>query len=224
MILFENLITDGLDRMIESILLEGTHYDKRAVDIIVNSGLFDQETSQKIIDGLFRQDIHAFVHAPAWLEKYLLGIARMLVEEANGDRSRAQEFLIECPVIYDRYLEYIKQIRDKLNSDKDRLNLDDKFNQKMSYNDVKKKVEEIQDQLDKQSHEQLVNKKFNKDPSYNIIFIDSYDQMNQLFGGHWTGDGSSDAYAGGGGTAWCHANSKNVYNQWTQQRKFRFFG
>ena len=70
-------------------LLEGTKYDKKASKIISDSGLYDENTSDKIIDALFHEDIHAFNHSPSWLEKYLLGIARMLVEEANGDRGRA---------------------------------------------------------------------------------------------------------------------------------------
>ena len=218
--LFENLIVDSTDKLIESILLE-THYDKKAADIIVNSGLFDQETSQKIIDGLFRQDIHAFIHSPSWLEKYLKGIARMLVEESNRDKSKAQEFLVECPTIYDRYLEYIKQIRDKL-SDKEKLALDDEFVQKMSYSDVKKKVEEIQDQLDNESKDKLSKMKFSAN-SYQLVPIESYEQMHNLFGGHLTGDGSSDKYAGGGGTAWCHTNSENVYNSWVDSDKYKFF-
>ena len=209
-------------RLVESLYLtEGTKYDKQAVKIIVDSGLFDYETSQKIIDGLFRQDIHAFVHSPSWLEKYLKGIARMLVEESNGNRQKAQAFLTECPGIYDRYLEYIKQIRDKLN-DKDTLALDDQFIQRMSYSDVKKKVEEIQDQLDKESKDKLANMKFG-DTSYQLIQIKSYDQMHNMFGGRLTGDGSSSKYAGGGGTAWCHANSQDVYDQWTQRGKHKFF-
>ena len=60
-------------------LTEGTRYDEQAAKIIADSGLVDLDTSKKIIQGLFTQDIHAFNHSPNWLEKYLKGIARMLV-------------------------------------------------------------------------------------------------------------------------------------------------
>ena len=100
-------------RVREELLLEkGTDYKKQAVKIISNSGLFDEETSTKIIDGLFRQDIHAFNHAPAWLEKYLKGIARMLVQYCDGDKSKAQQFLTECPSEFEYYLTWVKQNRE----------------------------------------------------------------------------------------------------------------
>ena len=40
--------------------------------------------------------------------------------------------------------------------------------------------------------------------------------MHRLYGGRATGDGSSDQYAGNGGTAWCHTNSKDVYDSWVK--------
>ena len=54
---------------------EGTHYDKKASEMLAKSGLFDAETSDKIIDGLYKQDIPAF-HGSGhnWLSKYLKGI------------------------------------------------------------------------------------------------------------------------------------------------------
>lgn len=99
---------EQLNKIDEKILAEGTHYDKKAVKIIVDSGLFSEEVATEIIDALFTEDIHAFVHAPAWLEKYLVGIANMLVKYCGGDASRAQSFLTECPSVFDQYLTIIK--------------------------------------------------------------------------------------------------------------------
>lgn len=201
----------------EELLLEkGTDYKKQAIKIISNSGLFDEETSTKIIDGLFRQDIHAFNHAPAWLEKYLKGIARMLVEYCDGDRSKAQSFLTEGVSILNEYLEWVKQNREKIGNQ-----LDDEFNNNLHYQDVKNKVEEIEKQRDEQSKQELSKMKFNSKSNYTLVPINSFDEFNSKYGGRVTGDGSSDAYAGGGGTAWCHANSESTYDNWTTGgRKF----
>ena len=193
----------------------GTRYDKQAAKIISDSGLFDEETSNKIIEALFREDIHAFVHAPNWLEKYLKGIARMLVEEANGSQSRAQSFLTECPDVFEKFLTYVKENRDKLGGN----SFDQKFVSQMSYQDVKNFNDDLQAARDKQSTEELANMQFS-DSNFELVPIESYHQMHELFGGRLTGDGSSDKYAGGGGTAWCHTNSESTYNNWRRRGKF----
>ena len=201
----------------EELLLEkGTDYKKQAIKIISNSGLFDEETSTKIIEGLFRQDIHAFNHAPAWLEKYLKGIARMLVEYCNGDPSKAQPFLTECTSVFNEYLEWVKQNREKLGNQ-----LDDEFINNLHYQDVKDKVEKIEKQRDEQSQQELSKMKFDSKSNYTLVPINSFEEFNSKYGGRATGDGSSDKYAGGGGTAWCHANNEDTYNNWTKGgRKF----
>lgn len=207
-----------LNRFYEQQLNEGTKYDKKAVKIIVDSGLFDESTSTKIIDALFKEDIHAFVHSPAWLEKYLVGIARMFVQYCNGDKSKAQTFLTECPNVFEQYLTIVKEEREKL-GEKERISYDNKFNNEMSYEDVKNRLEKIQNDRDEKAAAELKDMKF-ESSNYELIPIDSYEQMHDLFGGHWTGDGSSDMYAGSGGTAWCHTNSKSVHDGWTNRGKF----
>lgn len=205
----------------ENILLEGTRYDEQAAKIISNSGLFDEETSKKIIDGLFKQDIHAFVHAPNWLEKYLKGIARMLVEECNGDNSKAKPFLEECYPIFNNYLTWVKDVRPKLD-EKQQKAFDDNFINNLHYKDVKEKVDSIADELDKKSKEELSKMQFKDKSNYSLIPIDSFEEFNELYGGRATGDGSSDKAAGRGGTAWCHANGEDTYNTWTKGKK-KFF-
>ena len=121
-------------------LTEGTHYDTNAAKKLADSGLFDLETSEKIVSGLKDTDIAAFNHSPNWLVKYLIGIIRMLIEYADGDREKAQQFLLESPSIFNEYLFYVKQIRPKLNSDSDRVKFDNKFNEQMSYEDVKAEI------------------------------------------------------------------------------------
>ena len=158
-----------LEDIKEALLLEkGTDYKKQASKIISNSGLFDEETSTKIIDGLFRQDIHAFNHAPAWLEKYLKGIARMLVEYCNGDKSKAEGFLTECPGVFEQYLTWVKENREKVGTQ-----LDDEFVNKLSYKEVKDKVEELQQELEKKSKDELSKMKFTNKSDYTLVPIDS---------------------------------------------------
>lgn len=198
-------------RLIEQILTEGTKYDKLAAKIISDSGLFDEETSNNIIQALFREDIHAFTHSPSWLEKYLKGIARMLVDYANGNPSTAQSFLNECPAVFDEYLTWIKENRTEENKNK----LDSNFIDKMSYQDVKDFLDELQAERDKESKDKLSQMEFNQS-NFSLVPINSYEEMHSKYGGRATGDGSSDKYAGGGGTAWCHTNNEGVYNGWTQ--------
>jgi len=199
-------------RLIEDVLTEGTKYDKKASQKLASSGLFDEETSDKIIQSLFKEDIHAFVHSPAWLEKYLVGIARMIIEEADGDRTKAQRFLEECPSVFDEYLTWVKENREKIGADV----VDKEFNETMHYQDVKDKLDKIREERDKESKNKLSQMNFEEKSNYTLVPIDSYEQMHKLYGGRATGDGSSDKYAGGGGTAWCHTNSESTYDYWVR--------
>ena len=195
----------------ENRLVEGTDYRKQAIKILVDSGMFTEATATKIIDGLYRQDIHAFNHAPAWLEKYLKGIARMIVEECEGNIYNVQSILTECPNVFNQYLYWVLENRDKVGTQ-----IDNEFIQKMSYQDVKDKIEEIQAQRDAQSKDELSKMDFSKSSHYSLVPIDSYEQVHNLYGGNATGDGDDleGYYAGNGGTAWCHTNSQNTYNNW----------
>lgn len=198
------------------VLEKGTKYDEKASEILANSGLFDLETSKKIIEGLFRQDIHAFVHSPSWLEKYLKGIARMIVEESDGDPSKAQQFLETCPKVFNEYLTWVKDERPKVGN-----SLDNEFIDKMSYQDVVDKIKSIRDEKNKKSQEELSNMEFTSS-NYTLVPINSFEEFNKKYGGRKTGDGSSDAYAGGGGTAWCHANDDATYARWTREGEHFF--
>lgn len=56
-----------------------------------------------------------------------------------------------------------------------------------------------------------------RDNGYQLIKIDSYDQLNQMFGGTLTGDGKNAS------TGWCHTNGESTYNAWTEKGRKRFF-
>ena len=141
----------------------------------------------------------------------------MLVKEANGNRNRATDFLRECPAVFDEYLTWIKDNREKVGPEK----IDNEFLNQMSYADVKNKLQELQDERDKASEDKLSKMKFGIS-NYSIVPINSYEEFHSKYGGRATGNGSSDKYAGGGGTAWCHANAQPVYDSWTRGGN-RFF-
>jgi formylmethanofuran dehydrogenase subunit E len=202
-------------------LHEGTKYDKKAATKLASSGLFDEETSKKIVDALFREDIHAFVHSPSWLEKYLIGIVNMLIKYCDGSRAKAQEFLTDSIGVFEEYLTWVKEARPKLDQE-NQLALDKMFNEQWSYEDVVKAVNGIRQARDAESAEKLKNAEFDDDSDFELVEIESFEDFNNKFGGRATGDGSSDAYAGGGGTAWCHTNSEPTYRQWVKGGK-KFF-
>ena len=208
-------------RLLENkILLEGTKYDKKAIAKLADSGLFNEEISAKIVDALFKEDIHAFVHAPAWLEKYLIGIINMLIKYCDEDSTKAERFLTDSIEPFDEYLTYVKELRPTLEQKK-QLELDKTFNEQMSYEDMLQELNTIKKQRDEESAEQLKNIEFGNESNFELVEIDSFKDFNNKFGGRATGDGSSNKYAGGGGTAWCHTNSESTYNSWVRgNRKF----
>lgn len=204
------------------ILTEGTKYDKKAAKILADSGLFDLETSERVIDALFHNDIHAFVHAPNWLEKYLIGIAHIIVDEADGDREKAQRFLGECPQVFDEFLTWVKERRPTFSA-QDQARLDKRFNENATYEGVKAAVELISKKRNERSQRELANMEF-AESDYRLVPIESFEDFHSKYGGSATGDGESDGFAGDGhgGTAWCHTNDINTYNRWTTDGQ-RFF-
>ena len=76
--------------LFENNLLEGTHYDSKAAKMLVDAGLFDETEARGIIKDLYEDKIHALSHAD--MKKYLVGIARMCVDYANGDSDKAKQF------------------------------------------------------------------------------------------------------------------------------------
>lgn len=199
----------------EEILTEGTKYDKKAAKILADSGLFDLETSEKVIDALFHEDIHAFVHAPNWLEKYLIGIAHIIVDEADGDREKAQRFLEECPQVFDEFLTWVKERRPTF-SVQDQARLDKRFNENATYEGVKAVIDLISTKRNERSQKELANMEFGES-DYKLVPIESFEDFHEKYGGSATGDGKSDGFAGDGhgGTAWCHTNDERTYDNWT---------
>lgn len=199
-------------------IFAGTRYDKQAAQILVDSGIFAEPQAKAIIDALYHEDLHAFVHSPNWLEKYLKGIARMCVEESHGTARGVADFLNIAVNPLDQFLTYVKDHRDELGG----ADFDNKFNNKMSYNDVVDFMNNVADALDAESDRELAKMEFDEDSDYDLIPITSYRQFHEKFGGTLTGDGSPASFSGepsSMGTAWCHANSEYVYDTWRQRGK-----
>jgi len=197
-------------------LNEGTKYDRNAIRDLVNAG-WDETVATNLINDIFKNKIHAFVHSPSWLEKYLIGIARMYRENTDGSQEQIDTFEEESTPMFDEYLMWVRANREKFGN-----SLDDKFNKEMSFDDVKKALEEIQEEREKENAEKMANMEFTSS-NFKLVPINSYEEMHKLFGGRKTGDGSSDLYAGGGGTAWCHTNDEDTYKNWVSGGKYKFF-
>ena len=140
----------------------------------------------------------------------------MCVEEGHGTAQGVADFLTISTNLFDQFLTFVREHRDELGG----ATFDNKFITTMSYQDVVNFMDTIQNELDKYSDAELAELDHQEVKSnYKLVPIESYEQFHNLFGGHWTGDGSSDDYAGGGGTAWCYANAKGVYDDWTRRGK-----
>jgi len=122
-------------------LTEGTHYDKTAAQFLVAKGLCDINQAKEIIDDLYLNKVNS-LHHPSWAQKYILGVARLLIEESRNNIYNAKLFIDTCAEPLNYYISYIKTIRDKY-SDADKLKLDDEFIKNLSYQDILNKNKEI---------------------------------------------------------------------------------
>ena len=197
-------------------IFAGTHYDKKAAQKLIDAGM-DEAEANALIKELFTQNVHAFVHAPNWAEKYLVGMARMAIEESNGNLDAIAQFLRseDTIALFDKFMSHVRENREKLGG----TNFDTQFMNVLHYQDIVDLMAKVQEELDRESEEALakLREEERAKSNYEVVPINSYDQMHNMFGGHWTGDGSSDAYAGGGGTAWCHTNAPSTYDSWLRR-------
>lgn len=201
------------------LLFEGSNYDKKASKILVDGKLFNQQTADNVIDAIRKDDIGAFKYTKgvSWIEKYLMGIARMIVEESGSNVQKAVEFLNGYAPTVDYYLNWVRENR---NLSPNPVEFDKEFNERMHFSDVVDFVEKMQDEEDAESDERLRNMEFSNS-DYTLVPITSYEQMNRDYGGPITGDCIVDRN-GECLTDWCHANGKGVYDAWTRNGN-RFF-
>lgn len=204
-------------------LTEGTKYDNQAADMLVKAGVLDTQLAKQFIEDVRKGGVHAFVHSDPWLLKYLKGIARMVIKDYNQNKPEDDvydpyEWLNKNSQTLDSYLTWVKENREKIGSSV----MDDKFLNKMSIEDVEKELKQIEEEREKKSKEELADREFGES-NFDLDMINSFDEFNSKYGGRATGDGTSDKWAGAGGTAWCHANDKYTYNNWVSGNNNVFF-
>ena len=204
-------------------LQEGTRYDAKAAEILAQApDVRDLDQAKFIIQQLFKSgDIPAFTHAKPWLEKYLIGIARMYKEE-NEKGVKLPDLINQTVHDFDVYLTWVKANRTNENAAK----LDNTFNNVWHLDDFKKFLYDLRSGEREADAEKLKNQTYEGNSSYELVPIHSYRELHELFGGTATGDGQSakgaDNINGTGNTAWCHANSERVYNSWVADNAMFF--
>lgn len=210
-------------------LFEGTHYDTNAAKELAKKINIPVEEAVNVIQSAYREKIHAFNHCPNWLDKYIKGISRMISDNIEPlreftDESSAIKAAYDCVNNWAEdlnfFLTYVKENREKIGS-----SIDNEFINHMSMEDVHRRVEQIKEEEKKKSEEELASQEFSGESNFVLVPINSFKEFNDMFGGKATGDGKSDLYAGGGGTAWCHANSEDVYDNmwWTDGGARKFY-
>lgn len=194
------------------LLFEATHYNSQAEDMIVKNGLFSHAIAHAIVDGIRKEDIGALKYTKGvnWIEKYIIGIVRMMIDEANGSSGRAVQFLRGYAPTFDYYLTWVRENR---NSMPNPVAFDTKFNKEMSYADVLAEVERMQEEEEAESEARLSNMSFGHS-DYTLVPITSFNQMNRDYGGPVTGNCEVDE-DGNCESDWCHANDRGVFDAWT---------
>lgn len=205
-------------------LQEGTRYDAKAAEILAQApDVRDLDQAKFIIQQLFKSgDIPAFTHAKPWLEKYLIGIARMYKEE-NEKGVKLPDLINQTVHDFDVYLTWVKANRTNENATK----LDNTFNNVWHLDDFKKFLYDLREEERKADADALSNQQYEEVSNYELIPIHSYQELHELFGGAATGDGQSakaaDNTNGTGNTAWCHANKNDLYRSHTHNGMLQMF-
>ena len=195
-------------------IMAGTKYDQQAADILVNKGKgFDKETATKVIDDIFYNRIHAFKHAPAWLEKYLKGIARLIVTETRGRPKDYEKFITNYAATFNDFLIYVRVHRDELGG----AAFDNKFNNTLKLSDIRLMLGDIKRDTQFNSYEETADLQFDGATNYKLVPIRSYAELHAKFGGPLTGDGKDPK------TFWCWANSETDYNNYIAQDGYHVY-
>lgn len=166
--------------------------------------------------------IHAYNGAKDWLDKYMVGVARLICDNFDGDPEKATKFLVDNIEYLSSYIEWAKTAKPKIENEKERIKFDQDFMETMTMEDVKAKLQEVSDELDAESEEMLAGLDLGGS-DYEVIPIESYDQLHSLFGGDATGGYEYNGDINHGSAGWCHTNGENTYDHWVDGGKYRFF-
>lgn len=195
------------------IVLEGNRYDQEASKMLVKAGLFDEETSLRLMRNAMKYITAFHGSGHNWLEKYLKGIARIMIEESDGDSEYAKQLLTYSYNLFDTYLTWILENRTEENKAK----LDNQFIKEMSLQEIKDAVEQIEKESSDKDNSELSNLQFDSHNSsdYTLYKFNSYDDLYKMFGGDKTGEGVVYDGVTRHGYEWCHTNQRHYYDHYT---------
>ena len=206
--------------LFESILTEGKHwpedYKKTAINTIKNSKMpelkwYYDETENYSLDKRIEADVNQIIflfeeeqlnHKNSNLG-YFSTIIKWLIEQSVSGGEKGYESFGEklTTILRDlRWLSNSPEIEDKIKDDlKKKWTLSDfeKFQEQIHKNNISDKIKPA-------------------NGHFNIIGpIESFEEMNKLFGGNKTGFNNKGQ--------WCHTNTESIFDKWTQDGKKWFF-
>ena len=196
-----------------SMLTEGKHWPADYVKTGINMVKASQLSKHPwYTDAFIRQDMKTIADEfePLSHKNSNLGffsaIIRWFIEYSGSSKERYQEF-IEMKL--DSIIRSLQVVCNDPVYDKMR----DQIKQKWTFEQFEELQAKIEDSQRTSSDEKM--KSIVKKDDYDVIPIYSYEELNEQFGGRWTG------YRGQ--SEWCHTNGKSTYSSWTKDGTQMFF-
>ena len=199
--------------MRKKLISEGKHwpvdYIKTGINMVKGSSLGKQSWYS---DSYIQQDMKTFADefGPLSHKNSNLGffstIVRWFIEYSGTSKEKYQEFI-------ERKLDGIIGTLQVILNDPSYDKLKDEIKQKWTFAQFEELQKKIADEALASSDEKLKN--IVKRDDYEVIPIYSYEELNEKFGGRWTG------YRGK--SKWCHTNGKSTYESWTKNGTQMFF-
>ena len=127
-------------------------------------------------------------------------IVRWFIEFSGTSKDKYQEFI-------ERKLDSIISTLQLVLNDPSYDKVKDEMKQKWPF----KKFEELQKRIEdeKEASSAKKMKSIKKTDDYDLVPINGYEELNEQFGGRWTGyKGESE---------WCHTNGESTYDSWTKK-------
>jgi len=139
---------------------------------------------------------------------YFATIIKWFVEYSGSNVKKYQEYL-------ERKLDgIIKTLLYLSSNSTEESKIKEDLKTKWKFEDFEKYQKTLEDKINAEQSEKRKNIKL-EDKGYEIIKIDSFSEMNKMFGGDKTGyQGKSE---------WCHTNTDSTYSNWTNSGRYMFF-
>ena len=195
------------------LISEGKHwpadYIKTGMNLVKQSNLGKQSWYN---DSFIEQDMKTFADefGPLSHKNSNLGffstIVKWFIEYAGTSKEKYQEFI-------ERKLDGIIGTLQVILNDKSYDKVKDEIKTKWTFAQFEELQKKINDEAKASSDKKL--KSIKKRDDYDLVPIYSYEELNEKFGGKWTG------YKGN--SEWCHTNGKSTYDSWTKNGTQMFF-